>query len=114
MKKKLRFVCYIMICSFISTLFLPGNTVTATGTMDQSLECPKGFYVSREDKDNVIVEWKKVQDASGYEIWYATESDFGDAKVITIKNPDKTHTAILAKNISNKKDTYLHMRPTKL
>ena len=112
--KKNRVLFRIISTMLAICLLLSQNSFFSTASQEEAPSNPKNFYVSRVDRKNVRVEWKKVTDATGYELWYGTKSDFSNARIIDIHTPAKTHTAILAKHISNQKDTYLRMRSYKI
>lgn len=75
------------------------TTITATfvnGSKKKTLKCKvtvgptrmKGFRVSAEGK--VKVSWKKNKDASGYEVWYATDPNGKFSKMAVVKSGAKT------------------------
>ena len=82
----------------------PQNTVTAPKAT--SIKSVKG------KKKSVLIKWKKVKDANGYEIQLATDKKFKkNKKTITIK---KQTTRTTAKKLKAKKKYFVRIRTYKI
>lgn len=88
-------------------------TVCAEDTIDTSLKTPKFSSVIRKGKGKTSVKWGEIAGAKGYEVQYATKSDFSNAKTVTITKKTTVSTTIAKDKVSTKKNTYFRMRAYK-
>lgn len=61
---------------------------------------PKGTSlssISNPESEKIQVKWKKLSGITGYQIQYATQNDFKNGKVKTVKNADNTKLSGLTK-----------------
>lgn len=108
MKKRiiLFFLCFLLLVMNFS------DVVEAKGTdediVSESLPVPKICEVIRKGKGNTTIQWERTGGISGYQIQYATDSQYSDAKMITIVQESQTSTIL--SQIPLEKDLYFRMR----
>jgi len=83
-------------------------TVPDTEIITKSISVPKIKMVSRKGKGKTNISWKKVSKASGYEIQYDSDKNYGSPELVKIKKGSVTSKSI--SGLSKKKDTYIRMR----
>ena len=101
--------------------YIVGNTVTYKGVTETVTDIRQYYYGAasldipetkiREiinDEDCVKIKWKKIKIGSGYEIQYASDSEFKGADSIIVKNISKKKKNI--GNLSPDKNYYFRIR----
>ena len=94
------------VCSICNTMIVNGKE-----TAILKLAKPRISSAKRNKKNQIIVNWKKISDATGYEIQYATNKKFRLAKRIRINKIVTKHAVI--KNIKGKNQYYIRIRACK-
>lgn len=65
--------------------------------------------LTSNSKGDIIIKWKKNNTVSGYQLQYATKSDFSNAKTINITNPNVVSQTI--NNLKNKTTYFTRVQP---
>ncbi len=107
MKKRLKM---LIACMFIMAMALPFTVMAATSTekISSTLAKPRITAVTRKGSGKTTIYWNKVAKASGFQLQYATKSDYSNAKTLYLAGKDRHVKAL--KGLSTKKDTYFRIR----
>ena len=81
-----------------------------TNLLEQPVKRPKVMVIKslKKYKKALTVSWKKVKDAQGYQIQYATSNNFKKAKSVTVKGARITSRKIIG--LKAKKKYYVRVR----
>ena len=111
MRKRLflAFLCCVIAVMNLTVVITAQETEKEMVSAD--LPVPKISKVTRKGKGKTSIKWEKTGKISGYQIQYATDSQYADAKTVTVAGADKTSKAL--SGLSVKKDTYIRMRSYK-
>ncbi len=125
MKKKLTAfaaVVLLLVMSFTMVTFAEETTESTEATtetkpaedaVNTSLKVPKISTVTRTGKGKVTVKWSELSGVSGYQIQYATKSDYSNAKKVTASKKTTVSKTIAKENVSTTADTWIRMRSYK-
>ena len=86
------------------------DSTQKTESITKAIKTPQFTTVNRKSTGKTSISWGKVSGASGYQIQYATRSDFSDAKSVKVS---KSATSKKIASLPTKKDSYLRMRAYK-
>lgn len=92
----------------------PTVTPTVTPTPKPSIAKPaavSGLTLKNKKGKKMVVSWKKVRDAAGYQIQYSTSKKMKAAKKVTVKKASKTKMTIT--KLKKKKRYYVRIRSYK-
>lgn len=102
---------HIAIISFITILFLIisilVSRVDAYGYTQEKLKTPSIVAVNDIDDNQLVVTWKKVDNARKYEVYRSTQKDGSFKKIATVAKNKKTYSD---KTIKNNKTYYYKVK----
>ncbi len=85
----------------------------AEETIDPDVKKPIMSSVIRKGKGKTTIKWKEVAGVSGYEIEYATKSDFSNAKKVVVAGKTTVSKTLAKDKVSTTKNTIIRMRSYK-